>query len=105
MKAFRTLSLVEGVSLLILLFIAMPAKYQFGLDQAVFYAGITHGILFLAYLVATLAVSHSQGWSIIRWLMVFLAGVIPFGFIFVDRQLKNVPQPPIDTDATSPKTA
>lgn len=88
MKSFRTLSLIEGLSLLALLFIAMPAKYQFGYDIAVFYAGITHGVLFLSYLVASLAVSHSQGWSILRWLMVFSAGVVPFGFIFVDRQLK-----------------
>ena len=32
LKTFRILSLIEGLSLLALLFIAMPAKYQFGYD-------------------------------------------------------------------------
>ena len=92
MKGFRTLSLIEGVSLLVLLFIAMPAKYKFGFDAAVFYAGITHGVLFLIYMVASLGVSHKQGWSIVKWLGVFLAGVVPFGFLVVDRMLKPAPE-------------
>lgn len=88
MQAFRLISLIEGLSLLALLLIAMPLKYQFGIAEAVLYVGITHGTLFLLYMVVSLAVSHQQQWTIAKWLAVFLAGVVPFGFLMVDRQLK-----------------
>ena len=89
LNKFRILSLIEGSSLLILLFIAMPAKYQFDMPTAVTIVGSVHGALFLAYLVMSLMVSHQQNWSIIKWLGVFLAGVVPFGCFVVERQLRN----------------
>ncbi|MCF6219383.1 MAG: DUF3817 domain-containing protein [Gammaproteobacteria bacterium] len=89
MKIFRLISFVEGISLIVLLGVAMPLKYQFGIDSAVFYAGITHGTLFLIYMVASLSISHQQGWSIIKWLAIFLAGIFPFGFLIVDSVLKQ----------------
>jgi len=87
MKAFRLISLLEGFSLLILLLIAMPLKYQFGLTEVVFYAGSLHGLLFSTYLVMSLTTSHRQGWPILKWLMIFLASIVPFSFIFVDDKL------------------
>jgi integral membrane protein len=89
MKSFRLISLIEGISLLVLLFIAMPLKYKWGINEAVWYAGITHGTLFLIYLVMSLVTSHQQQWPVIKWLLIFLAGVFPFGFIMVDRKLKK----------------
>ena len=89
MKSFKILSMVEGISLLMLLFLAMPLKYQFNISGPVFYVGITHGSLFLCYTVSSLAVSHKQGWSILTWLLVFLAGVIPFGFLMIDKRLRE----------------
>jgi integral membrane protein len=99
MNYFKLLSRIEGASLLVLLFIAMPAKYQFGISEVVFYAGITHGSLFLAYMAGSLAVSHHQNWSILRWLSVFLAGVIPFGFLVVDKKLQlwHIEESPVPT--------
>ena len=95
MQTFRLISLIEGLSLLTLLLIAMPLKYQFGIAEAVFYVGITHGCLFLLYMVMSLSISHQQQWSIIKWLAVFFAGVVPFGFLLVDRQLKpQIPSSP-----------
>jgi len=89
MKLFRLISLIEGCSLLILLLIAMPLKYKLGVSDAVFYAGISHGMLFLLYLVMSLITSHQQKWPVMKWLLVFLAGTLPFGFLIVDRSLKN----------------
>ena len=89
LRSFRLLSLIEGLSLITLFFIAMPAKYQFGFDQAVFYTGMTHGLLWFAYFVFSLAVSHAQRWSVMFWLAVLAASVIPFAFIFLDRKLRD----------------
>ncbi len=88
LKYFRILSLVEGLSLITLLFIAMPAKYQFGYDF-VWQVGMTHGILWLAYVTFSLPVSHKQRWSIMFWLMVLIASVIPFACFFLDGKLKH----------------
>jgi hypothetical protein len=40
-------------------------------------------------MVMSLIVSHQRHWSILRWLMVFLAGVIPFACLLLDRMLKR----------------
>lgn len=85
---FRLLSLVEGLSLLTLLFIAMPAKYQFGHDF-VWPVGMAHGVLWLAYVLASLAVSHLQRWSVLAWAGALVCSVLPFGFILLDRRLKR----------------
>ena len=88
LQTFRILSLIEGLSLLVLLFIAMPAKYQFGHDF-VFPVGMTHGILWMIYVVLSLVVSHQQRWSVMKWLMALGASVIPFACIFIDKRLKR----------------
>ena len=88
LKIFRTLSLIEGISLIALLFIAMPAKYQFGYDF-VWQVGMTHGLLWLAYVTLSLPVSHKQSWSVIFWMLVLLASIVPFACFFLDGKLKQ----------------
>lgn len=90
LKTFRTLSLIEGLSLLILLFIAMPAKYQFGYDL-VWQVGMTHGVLWLAYVTLSLPVSHKQSWSVMFWMLVLLASTTPFACFLLDSKLKPEP--------------
>ncbi len=87
---FRLLALIEGVSLLVLVLIAMPMKYYLAQGWLVPWVGWTHGVLFLTYLVASLAVSHKLGWSIGLWLLSFLASVLPFGTFVLDLKLKRM---------------
>ena len=56
---FRTVAFWEGISFLILLFVAMPLKYGLGVDMAVRVVGLAHGLLFIAY-VATLGLAWSR---------------------------------------------
>ena len=88
LKTFRTLSLIEGISLITLLFIAMPAKYQFGYDF-VWQVGMAHGLLWLAYVMFSLPVSHKQSWSVVFWMMVLLTSIVPFACFFLDGKLKQ----------------
>jgi len=88
LKGFRVLSLVEGLSLITLLFIAMPAKYQFGHDF-VWPVGMAHGVLWLAYVVMSLVVSHVQRWSVWAWALALVCSVLPFGFLLVDARLRR----------------
>lgn len=93
LKFFRLLSLIEGLSLITLLFIAMPAKYQFGHDF-VWPVGMTHGVLWLVFVVASLLVSHLQRWSVWMWMLALVCSVVPFGFLFLDGRLKRQAGPP-----------
>jgi integral membrane protein len=88
LKFFRVLSLVEGLSLIVLLFIAMPAKYRFGHDF-VWPVGMTHGVLWMGYVLASMLVSHVLRWSVLAWLLALVSSVVPFGFVLLDRRLKR----------------
>ena len=89
LKAFRVLSLIEGLSLISLFCIAMPAKYYFGYFDIVWPVGMTHGLLWMTLVVFSLPVSHKQGWSVFFWMLVLLASVIPFACFILDRKLKQ----------------
>ena len=49
---FRIAGIWEGISLLLLVFIAMPLKYFADISSTVAIMGMIHGILFPLYLIA-----------------------------------------------------
>jgi len=85
LKCFRVLSLLEGISYLLILCVSIEIISR----EFVFTLGITHGVLFVFYLVLSLAVSHKLGWSLVVWLLVFLASIIPFAFLYVEIFLRK----------------
>jgi len=88
LQTFRILSLIEGFSLISLLFIAMPAKYQLGIDY-VWIVGMTHGLLWMAYVFLSLTVSHQEKWSVLFWSFSLLTSILPFGCFLLERQFKK----------------
>lgn len=89
LSLFRKVSLLEGLSLVLLLFVAMPLKYQLGQPQYVAVVGMTHGILFLLYLLLSVITSHKARWSVGFWLLTLLCSIVPFAFIWLDGKLKQ----------------
>jgi integral membrane protein len=86
---FRVVAFVEGISYLILLFIAMPLKYYADMPMAVTITGGLHGGLFVAY-VGTLAhVYFSDKWKFSQGFLAFVASLIPFATFFLDRKLSR----------------
>jgi integral membrane protein len=85
---FRRLSIFEGASLLILLFIAMPIKYIGGNPLPVRYVGMIHGVLFMVYIVQLFVTALEYRWSKKFTLIAFICASIPFGMIFLDKRLK-----------------
>ncbi len=89
LKIFRIASLLEGCSFLLILCVSLGMISR----EFVFTIGMTHGALFLSYFVLSLFASHTQGWSVVRWLMVVLASIIPFAFIpmemFLQKELRK----------------
>ena len=86
--AFRWISLAEGLSLLTLLGLAMPLRAA-GVIDLVWPVGMAHGVLWLVYVVATLAVSHARGWSVWAWLLSLLCSVVPLGFVLLEARVRR----------------
>src|SRR5690349_12888267 len=85
---FRLIALTEGISYLILLFIAMPLKYFAGMPEAVKYTGWAHGILFVIYGFLLLQVWSTYKWSFKKASFVFIASLVPFAPFYVEKRLK-----------------
>jgi integral membrane protein len=85
----RLAGLLEGLSFLLLVFIAMPLKYLVGQPLAVRYVGMAHGVLFLLYLLALLPVALDYRWKKKTIALGVLASLLPGGpFLFDARVLK-----------------
>jgi integral membrane protein len=84
-KAFRIITLLEGFSLLALLFLAMPLKYIWNVPQMVQVVGMVHGILFLLFAVLAILVFYELKWSLKTFGIVMFASLIPFGAIYIDK--------------------
>jgi integral membrane protein len=83
------MGLVEGGSLLLLLFIAMPIKYGLDIPEVVSVVGAIHGFLFITYLFVIAYVTYKVRWSF-KWIAgAIIAAFIPFGNIILDSYLKK----------------
>lgn len=83
----RRLALIEGVSFLILLFIAMPLKYFAGMPMAVKVTGWLHGVLFVLFGLALLRTKLAANWPVGRCALVVVAALLPFGPFVIDRRM------------------
>jgi len=77
---------MEGLSFLAILSVTLG----FVSRDFVFQLGMAHGVLFMLYLVLSLVVANKQQWSLLIWLSLFIASIIPFAFIPVEIYLSRV---------------
>ncbi|MDY6467954.1 DUF3817 domain-containing protein [Acinetobacter faecalis] len=96
-KTLRFVGLLEGLSFLLLLFIAMPVKYMLGNPILVKYVGMGHGVLFVAFLAVLFIVCEKQKWSIKMFILGLVASILPFGPFVFDKKLKKLEQPESQT--------
>ncbi len=89
------LALLEGLSLIGLINLAMPLKYLAGQPLMVKIWGMAHGLLFMAYLAASLAVALQRRWPLSSWLFMVLTSVLPFGFWLTEDYLPAVSNKPL----------
>lgn len=90
----RLLALLEGISLLLLIGIAVPVKHIYGNPALVKAIGPVHGMLFLLFVLNTLSVGVEQQWKFrdTTW-KVLLACIIPFGTFYIDWKILRKIQP------------
>ena len=83
---FRLIALLEGISFLVLLFIAMPMKYMMDMPEAVRTVGMLHGLLFVGYLLLLIPVKMDENWSFSLLMKSILVSLIPFGTFYADKK-------------------
>lgn len=88
-KLFGKVALIEGISYLLLLFIAMPLKYFWQMPGAVKYVGWAHGVLFVAYMTLLALCAIIYSWKLKRILGFFFASLLPFLPFIVEKQLRK----------------
>ncbi len=83
---FRIISFLEGVSYLLLLFVAVPIKYFQGDTSYVKMLGMPHGVLFMLYLVFAVVLKRKMNWNLKALGIISLASILPFGTFYVDKK-------------------
>ena len=84
----RVIAFFEGLSLILLLFVAMPLKYVMGNPSLVSGLGPVHGALVLLYLINTFSAAVEYRWQFTRttW-KIIVACLVPFGTFYIDRRI------------------
>lgn len=89
LRRFMLIALLEGISYLLLLCVAMPLKYYAGMQGPVKYIGWAHGLLFVLFCFYLLKVWMGFKWSFWKAGVAFIASLLPFGTFLLDRQLRK----------------
>ena len=83
---FRYVAFLEGLSYILLLFIATPIKYLADDPQYVKMLGMPHGLLFMLYIILAFMLKQENTWFRDNFKMVLLASIIPFGTFYLDHK-------------------
>ena len=86
---FRIVALLEGISYILLLFIATPIKYLANDPQYVKLLGMPHGFLFILYIILAFMLKTELKWTAKIFARILLASIIPFGTFFIGKYYLN----------------
>lgn len=90
----RFISLIEGISFLLLLFIGMPLKYGMGIKSVNMALGMGHGLLTMVFCLV-LGIVWLQKTLSTKWCVgVFIASLLPFGAFVAEKKLKEIQSTP-----------
>ena len=89
LKKFRLVNKIEGISYLILLFIAMPLKYNFGYPIATKIAGMIHGLLVFAFIYQIIEAKKEAKFTWKETILYSALSLIPFGSFYTDKLLSK----------------
>lgn len=99
LQRYRILANVVGVVLLVLVLVAVPLRYLGGDERLSKVVSPVHGTLFIVFLAVTYDLARRRGWSLVRMVLVMLAGTVPFLSFTVERRVTRdvqacpVPEP------------
>lgn len=85
-KVFRLISVLEAISFLVLLLIAMPLKYIWDMPEMVRIVGMAHGVLFVLYVIGAYWMYEKLNWSFKVFMIVILCSILPLGPFYADNK-------------------
>jgi len=89
MDRLAKISFIEGVSLIVLVFVGMPLKYIFGYEIATKILGSIHGILWLVFLYILYQARKEFRLENSFTIKMLIFSVIPFGLIPMERLING----------------
>lgn len=87
LRNYRISAWITGIGLLVLVFVAMPLKYFFDTPGPVAVVGVTHGFLYMIYIVCTLFLAERVRAKPLEALVVLLAGTVPIASFVAERMV------------------
>lgn len=85
-STFEVVSFLEGLSYILLLFVAVPIKYLMGDASLVKVLGMPHGVLFVLYIIMALLIRSRMQWNGRTTMIVLAASLLPFGTFYINRK-------------------
>lgn len=90
LRFFKIIAFLEGISLLLLFFFAMPLKYWFENPLYIRPIGMAHGLLFIGYIIIALMLKYEKSWNVKKFGIVAIASLVPFGTFYIEKKyLRN----------------
>ncbi|MBC7374503.1 MAG: DUF3817 domain-containing protein [Frankiales bacterium] len=91
LQRYRVMANIVGVVLVVFVFIIVYVRGLGGPMELLRVISQIHGLCYLVYLGITIDLSRRVGWTIVRTVLVMLAGTVPFLSFFVERRMtRNV---------------
>ncbi len=87
-KIFKTVAILEGISYLALfanMLLIKPNNLEF-YHQLLYPIGMSHGLLFIGYLLLAILIRKSQNWNLFKFGIVLLASLLPFATFYIERK-------------------
>ncbi|MCL8006167.1 DUF3817 domain-containing protein [Gelidibacter japonicus] len=87
-KSFKIVAILEGISYLVLFANMLLVKpFHSEIYQTLLYPiGMTHGLLFIAYVLLALLVGSKLKWSFKTLGIVLLASLLPFATFYIEKR-------------------
>lgn len=101
LTAYKVLATVVGVSIIILILIALPLNELHRVNPSIFpvgggaqkfgdtinlYLGTAHGFIYMGFLVVAFALSRFARWSFAFTIVTLLCGTVPFLSFWAERR-------------------
>ena len=88
LRIFKNVAILEGISYLVLFFNMLFIKpSNMELYKILLYPiGMTHGILFIGYVLLAVLLKKSQEWDYKTTLIILGASLLPFATFFIEKK-------------------
>ncbi|WP_396188328.1 DUF3817 domain-containing protein [Flavobacterium sp.] len=90
LKIFKYIAILEGISTILLFFLAMPMKYLFNHPELIRPFGMAHGILFILYIIFAFLLKEERNWNKNQFVLILGASLVPLGTFYVDSKYLKI---------------